>query len=255
MDHPGIDALSEYLDNELSARERAAVDAHLPTCVECRRTLADLGRIVETARALRPRPPVRDLWDGIAERLDAANAIDDGVVAVPENGAARGATFRPTVRRISFTLPQLAAASLLLAAVTGGLAWGLRAPGAFSSRGTPPAVVANGPVQPGSDPGVDLDARDQRSVARPAATQVSFADAQYDAAVADLEKALDHGRGRLDKTTIAVVEQNLQIIDHAIAQARQALDADPANTYLSSHLVETRRRKLDLLRRAAALAN
>jgi hypothetical protein len=63
------------------------------------------------------------------------------------------------------------------------------------------------------------------------------------------------GRGQLDENTIAIVEHNLQIIDQAIAQARQALASDPANTYLSSHLVEARRRKLDLLRRAAALTS
>src|SRR4029077_19003694 len=84
---------------------------------------------------------------------------------------------------------------------------------------------------------------------------VGMADAQYDAAVSDLEKALKQGRGRLDAATIAVVERNLQIIDQAIDQAREALAADPANTYLSGHLVEARRRKLDLLRRAAALTS
>jgi hypothetical protein len=83
---------------------------------------------------------------------------------------------------------------------------------------------------------------------------VSLADDQYDAAVADLEKALKQGRGKLDASTIAVVEQNLQTIDQAIAQAREALATDPANTYLSSHLVEARRRKLDLLRRATELS-
>ena len=82
---------------------------------------------------------------------------------------------------------------------------------------------------------------------------IGFADQQYDAAVADLEKALHRGRGRLDASTIAIVEHNLQTIDQAIAQARQALAADPANSYLSSHLVEARRHKLDLLRRATAL--
>ena len=81
------------------------------------------------------------------------------------------------------------------------------------------------------------------------------ADAQYDAAVQDLEKALKAGRGRLDVSTISIVEHNLQIIDQAINQAREALAADPANSYLSSHLVEARRRKLDLLRRATALAS
>ena len=73
--------------------------------------------------------------------------------------------------------------------------------------------------------------------------------------MADLEKALKAGRGRLDASTIAIVEHNLQIIDQAINQAREALAGDPANSYLSSHLVEARRRKLDLLRRATALAN
>jgi hypothetical protein len=72
--------------------------------------------------------------------------------------------------------------------------------------------------------------------------------------VADLEKALKNGRSRLDKSTVEIVEHNLQIIDQAIAQARDALAADPANAYLSGHLVEARRRKLDLLRRAAELA-
>jgi hypothetical protein len=84
---------------------------------------------------------------------------------------------------------------------------------------------------------------------------VSMADAQYDAAVADLAGALKQGRGRLDASTIGIVEHNLQIIDQAIEQARQALAADPANSYLSSHLFEARRRKLDLLRRAAALSS
>jgi hypothetical protein len=88
----------------------------------------------------------------------------------------------------------------------------------------------------------------------PIVERVDFADAQYDAAVADLEKAVKNGRGRLDKATIDIVEHNLQIIDQAIAQASDALAADPANGYLSGHLIEARRRKLDLLRRAAALA-
>ena len=48
-----------------------------------------------------------------------------------------------------------------------------------------------------------------------------------------------------------VIERNLDAIDAAIAEARAALDRDPANTYLNSHLADARRRKLDLLRRAA----
>jgi hypothetical protein len=75
----------------------------------------------------------------------------------------------------------------------------------------------------------------------------------YATAVADLERVLASGRGQLDTTTIRIIEQNLAAIDRAIAQAQQALDADPANLYLNTHLAETMRRKLALLRQAAAL--
>ena len=83
--------------------------------------------------------------------------------------------------------------------------------------------------------------------ARPTASE------SYAAAVADLEQVLAEGRGKLDSTTVRVIEQNLAAIDRAIADAQQALAADSANLYLNTHLAETMRRKLDLLRQAAAL--
>src|SRR4051812_17027773 len=82
---------------------------------------------------------------------------------------------------------------------------------------------------------------------RPSASQ------SYAAAVADLERVLAEGRGKLDTTTVKIIEQNLAAIDRAIAEAQRALDADSGNLYLNTHLAETMRRKLDLLRQAAAL--
>jgi hypothetical protein len=49
------------------------------------------------------------------------------------------------------------------------------------------------------------------------------------------------------------VEEKLALIDKAIDEARQALSTDPSNAYLNRHLAGTMRRKLDLLRRTAAL--
>ena len=77
----------------------------------------------------------------------------------------------------------------------------------------------------------------------------------YDGAVADLERVLADGRGRLDTTTVRVIERNLATIDSAIVQAQRAVAADSANVYLNSHLAETMRRKLELLRQAAALVS
>jgi hypothetical protein len=88
----------------------------------------------------------------------------------------------------------------------------------------------------------------------PVAT-VGAAARSYDSAVDDLERVLAEGRGRLDSTTVRVLEQNLALIDRAIAQAQRAVAADSANVYLNTHLAETMRRKIDLLRQAAALVS
>ena len=84
--------------------------------------------------------------------------------------------------------------------------------------------------------------------------RANFADAQFDQAVADLERVLLEQRERLDPRTVLVIERNLAAIDEAIRQAREALDADPANTFLNSHLADARRRKIELLRRATSIA-
>ena len=83
----------------------------------------------------------------------------------------------------------------------------------------------------------------------------NFADAQFDAAVTDLERILREDRDRLDPRTVLVIERNLQAIDDAIREARMALNDDPANTYLNSHLADARRRKLELLRHVTTLAS
>jgi hypothetical protein len=162
--------------------------------------------------------PHRDLWPGIASRI----------------GATSHKPLR-TIRRWSFSLPQLAAAAVVLMTLSGGAVW------LTQTRFPIPGGAA--PIATGASP-----------VTAPAAINASRTAAQsYAAAVADLERVLAGGRGRLDSTTVKVIEQNLAVIDRAIAQAQQALNADPANLYLNTHLAETMRRKLDLLRQAATL--
>jgi hypothetical protein len=119
--------------------------------------------------------------------------------------------------------------------VSGGAVWLLRSP---AQQNLAPVVA----TVPGNPQAINA-AVDPRGTASQS----------YASAVADLERVLATGRGQLDSTTIRVIEQNLAAIDRAIAQAQSALDADPANLYLNTHLAETMRRKLDLLRQAAAL--
>jgi predicted anti-sigma-YlaC factor YlaD len=137
---------------------------------------------------------------------------------------------RRVPRRFSVSVPQLAAAGIALMAVSSAAGWVLH-------PGTP---VASPNELPATSPLAATPAR-------------MAAAGTYDAAVADLERVLAQGRGRLDTATVRVLEQNLATIDRAIAQAQRAVAADSANLYLNSHLAATMRQKLDLLRQAAAL--
>jgi hypothetical protein len=73
-------------------------------------------------------------------------------------------------------------------------------------------------------------------------------------AIAELQDALQANEGRLDTATVRIVRENLAVIDRAISQAQRALKRDPGNTYLNLHLANTMRQKIELLRRANALA-
>ena len=218
-EHPN-ERLSAYLDGELDAASRTAVEAHLAACAECRADLDGLRGLVRRAQALDDRPPERDLWAGIAARLEAAG----GAAVVP---------LEPRRRRFVFTMPQLAAAAVALMAVSGGGAALLMRGGA-----APAATVANGPA-----------AVTVTTVALPSQRALDT----YDAAIRDLQQTLATRRGHLDTATVRVLEQSLRVIDLAIGQARAALGQDPNNQYLNGHLQRALDRKLDVLRRAATL--
>jgi anti-sigma factor RsiW len=210
--------LSPCLDGELDLGTRGQLEAHLAGCAACREMLEDLRAIVSAAPSYRGVAPQRDLWPAIATGIDRSRVVP----------------LRPPVAPTRFTLRQLVAASVLLAAGAGGLAWSA---GRQPSSG-PATVQAVGlpPVPPSPQ----------------LAAVAPRADSAYHGAVADLEAVLAAGRGRLDTATVRVIEQSLDVIDRAIAEAEAAIAADPANVYLNSQVAANMRRKLDLLRRTTA---
>lgn len=166
----------------------------------------------------RDEMPAQDLWPGVSARLGAAAA--------------------PKRSQILFTLPQLALAASLLMAVASGLTW----------------LAANRPLAPAEAQQTVIAQNESTGEVEGGIVNANFADAQFNAAVADLEQILRDERDRLDPRTVLVIERNLKTIDVAIQEARMALNDDPANAYLNSHLADARRRKLDLLRHAATLS-
>jgi hypothetical protein len=168
--------------------------------------------------------PSRDLWQGVSARLGEREASVTPVVA----------------RQFVFSLPSLALAASLLIAVTSGLTWFASRQPAATPHSNEPVIQAYG--VPEEETGGQI-------------VQANFADAQFNAAVSDLESILRENRDRLDPRTVLIIERNLKAIDAAIQEARTALNDDPANQYLNSHLADARRRKLDLLRHATTLSS
>ena len=233
--HPG-DALSAYIDGDLTADETRAVSDHLAACADCRAVVSDLERLRTHVRAWADEPaaPAVDLWPGVATRLAPRATSHSTTTGAPAGEpVARLAWYR---RRVSLGLPELALAASLVAGLAGALV-SKRAVSPARQEGPPPVLAEREP----------LDAPDA------GVATASFADAQYDAAVSDLERVLRDHRQRLNPRTVLVLERNLRIIDEAVREARAALAVDPANPLLNATLADVRRRKLQLLRQATSI--
>jgi len=165
--------------------------------------------------------PSHDLWPAVQAKLEPRSVI--------------------ATRTFTFTLSQLAVAASFLIAVVAGITW----------------LATNRPPLAGGGPTQEVIQAEGEPAGVPSGQIVpaNFADAQFNAAVSDLERILREERGRLDPRTVLILERNLKAIDNAINEARMALDSDPANPFLNSHLADARRRKLDLLRHATELAS
>jgi anti-sigma factor RsiW len=214
--------LSEYIDGDLSVAETEALESHLMACAECGRTLQQLRAVVTRAGQVIDREPSADLWSGIAARIAVAEVELEASWATS-----------PGKRRLSFSVPQLAAASVALM---------------LMSAGTMYMMVGRN-----ADEGLAVNPPAVQQRATPAQVSVRAVTRNYDAAVSELELVLAQNRTQLDTTTVRVLEQNLAIIDRAITDARSALGQEPANPYLSKYLDQAMQKKVQLLKRATGV--
>jgi len=222
------DRLSDYVDGEMDTAEREALERHLASCDTCVAVVSDLESIVGEAAALDEIPPSRDLWPGIEERLGARKVVP---LATRRSGSGP--------RRLSFTLPQLAAAVVAFLMIGALAVWGLRNVEQVDSNG--PAVVAEGSGNRTGGVVTVVDVPEASS------------DRAMNDAVADLERVYRENRARLDPATARTVERNLAVIDGAIEEIRSALAEDPSDPFLHSHLARTQQQKLDLLRETVTM--
>jgi hypothetical protein len=222
--------MHDLVDGLLSAAEVEAAQAHVAECSGCREEYARLSEVVATLRSLpRSAEAPAGLWTGIEGRMGEADpgqvAPSEAPVAkvVPLHGAHR------TEGRLSFSVPQLAAAAVVISVLSAGTVW---------------MALSGGSSLPAS---VSVAGPDQESAAR----AVSLDPQRYDEPIAELEQILDRGRALLSRETLLTLETSLRTIDEAIAEVRTALERDPASELLTRMLVNHQRTKLRVLRQAA----
>jgi len=278
-------ALADYLEGDAPDAVRAAVEAHADDCAECGALLADLQAIPVQAAALPALTPSRDLWSGIAERIDAR-------VLPLERPAAR--TIVPARR--SWARPAVAAAALVVAtagityvatraryeeipAATASLPARSTARESVTSPEQRVAVVTPPPSQSGGSgttmgqPGAQRTAERTPAAVEPsdrspsgaaqlvrretrrgdADSVMSATEPLYDREILKLRTIVKSRRSMLDPKTVAVLEQSIAVIDSAIAQSRSALAKDPASGFLANQLNHSLEKKVELLRTAAML--
>lgn len=272
------DQLMDYLEHGGDAATRASVEHHAVTCDECGTLLADIRKLRVDAANLPAFAPSRDLWSGIATRIETP------VVPIAAGATGIGAgerTAPPTRNRAArrWLNAGLIAASLVAAAMLGYRARGVEPDIARHPAPTipadplvviPDAVVPTQVAQGGGPetPAADTLVVSDRGRATPAtsaspasstprAVEVQLAVARltqdYDREIARLRVLIDQRRSQLDPATVSVIERNLAVIDTAIAESRRAIATDPSSRFLIEFLNQSLRDKVELMRTAALL--
>lgn len=218
--------LNDFVDGLLTDEAAREMTAHLESCAGCRDALESLRSLKAAAAALPDSlEPGRDLWPGIEGKLGARRA---GLFSF---GARRSA---PGEHRTSMAWgwpAGLAAAAVVLVALTATITM------VVMRNGTEPAP--------------------SRAAIAPAggAVLASYreAESEYLRATEDLRVVLEQRRGDLAPETVALLEENLRVIDEAINQMWTALENDPGharNRHLFNRLYQ---KKVMLLQQAVRL--
>lgn len=219
MNCPELEArIDAFVDGELDETARAEAQRHLERCDGCRGAVEETRALLRSARELpRAVEPPRDLFPEIRS-------------ALPRRGPSRSARGSGTRGGAWLGWAGLAASLLIL----------LTATVLYVGRDTAEAPLPAQAALPASAPEISA---------------YLAAEQEYLRATEQLMAALEERRGELPPETAAVVEENLRVIDAAIAEVKKALDEDPDEPRNGQYLAALHRQKIQLLWKASRLSS
>jgi Putative zinc-finger len=110
-----VSSLSDYIDMWMSESEVREIESHLVTCPKCQTVRLELSEIRTAARELPLHMPSRGLWARIAAEIEPETPMANNPVLIEQPELNWWERLKS--RRFTFTLPQLASASALVAAL------------------------------------------------------------------------------------------------------------------------------------------
>jgi hypothetical protein len=226
-----LEALDAQLIGTLSRGQAEALDAHLATCPECQALVEDARRLQAELRLIGSEGPSPRAWDRLVERLEADPEF--------ERAAGAAVAAAQATRRLDWRWVALAAA--LIVVIAGSL---------LTLRRT-----LDPPPGPGQAPVADTRPGAPGDLVSSIEGELDLAAKHYENAIAGLERVATESETPLDPTVMATVRENLEIIDQAIDDSRQALRADPQSQFAQESLFDAFRRKVALLQDTIALMN
>ncbi len=266
----------DYFESDLDASTATAVDKHVAGCARCHGLVRDMDGIRESAANLPDLAPSRDLWEGVEARIQPSvvsiarpargAGVSRSLMAVAAAGlviVSSSITYVGTSRSITRDKkPAAAKAAEPVLRVAGATVEAapvvderVESTGPATTVRSSPAPVRTPARTPARTSARTPAGRSLRGV--PSARIVQPASTSSEIAIADeidkLQQLLGERRSELEPETVKVVEDNLAIIDAAVAQARAAVARDPASGFLNERLENALHKKVQLLRTVALL--
>ncbi len=224
-------ALDGQLLGALKREDAAALDAHIAICRECQAVVADARRLQAEVRLIGTEGPSPRSWERIAASLE-----ND-----PEFQRAAAADLQSDRRAWQLDWRWVVLAAALILVVASSLLFLRRS---LESSAAPAPLAASAPTDAGSD---DLVTSIE--------SELDLAAKHYENAIAGLERVANDSESPIDPALMATVKTNLQIIDQAIDDSRQALRTDPQSQFAQESLFDAFRRKVTLLQDTISLMN